>query len=182
MTSRVGKNGLSATASRCSDFSENLTDATASLCAKMAQFRQRKRKKEAPKPSRADEEFHNHRPRGNGFVGSISSGCRRRTNSEEEAPDTSSYHPEATPATQFERDLKYVRDAHFAYVWVFSRKDGKEFTKEDSQALRTNAPGVVDWVTTDSNRKVIGGSNFAINPPQMAALEKRFKIEDYSGK
>ena len=113
----------------------------------------------------------------------ISSGCRRRTNSEEEAPpDTSTYHPEATPATQFERDLKYVRDAHFAYVWVFSRKDGKEFTKEDSEALRTNAPGVVDWVTTDSNRKVIGGSNFAIDPPQMAALEKRFKIEDYSGK
>ena len=113
----------------------------------------------------------------------ISSGCRRRTNSEEESPpDTSTYHPEATPATQFERDLKYVRDAHFAYVWVFSRKDGKEFTKEDSEALRTNAPGVVDWVTTDSNRKVIGGSNFAIDPPQMAALEKRFKIEDYSGK
>ena len=113
----------------------------------------------------------------------ISSGCRRRTNSEEEAPpDTSTYHPEATPATQFERDLKYIRDAHFAYVWVFSRKDGKEFTKEDSEALRTNAPGVVDWVTTDSNRKVIGGSNFAIDPPQMAALEKRFKIEDYSGK
>ena len=113
----------------------------------------------------------------------ISSGCRRRTNSEEESPpDTSTYHPEATPATQFERDLKYIRDAHFAYVWVFSRKDGKEFTKEDSEALRTNAPGVVDWVTTDSNRKVIGGSNFAIDPPQMAALEKRFKIEDYSGK
>ena len=113
----------------------------------------------------------------------ISSGCRRRTNSEEEAPpDTSTYHPEATPATQFERDLTYVRDAHFAYVWVFSRKDGKEFTKEDSEALRTNAPGVVDWVTTDSNRKVIGGSNFAIDPPQMAALEKRFKVEDYSGK
>ena len=112
-----------------------------------------------------------------------SSGCRKRTDSEAEAPpDTSTYHPEATPATEFERDLKYIRDAHFAYVWVFSRKDGKEFTKEDSEALRTNAPAVVDWVTTDSNRKVIGGSNFAINPPQLAALEKRFKIEDYSGK
>ncbi len=109
-------------------------------------------------------------------------GCRKRTNSEDEPPDTSTYHPEATPATQFERDLKYVRDAHFAYVWVFSRKNGKELTKEDSETLRTNAPGVVDWVTTDSNRKVIGGSNFAIDPPQMAALEKRFKIEDYSGK
>jgi len=112
----------------------------------------------------------------------ISSGCRRRTNSEEEAPDTSTYHPEATPATQFERDLKYIRDAHFAYVWVFSRKDGKELTKEDSEVLRTNAPAVVDWVTTDSNRKVIGGSNFAIDPPQLGALQKRFNIEDYSGK
>src|SRR4029077_8916025 len=103
----------------------------------------------------------------------MSSGCRRRTTSEEEAPDTSTYHPEATPGTQFERDLKYLRHGRFAYVWVFSRKDGKEFAKEDSEALRTNAPRVVDWVTTDSNRKVIGGSNFAIDPPQMTALEKR---------
>jgi hypothetical protein len=111
-----------------------------------------------------------------------SSGCRKRAASEEEAPDASSYHPEATPTTQFERDLKYIRDAHFAYVWVFSRKDGKEFTKEDSEALRTNAPGVVDWVTTDSNRKVIGGSNFPIEAPQLGTLQKRFNIEDYSGK
>jgi len=111
------------------------------------------------------------------------SGCRHATSSsDDETADVPAYHPEATPATQFERDLKYVRDAHFAYVWVFSRKDGKEFTKEDSEALRTNAPRVVDWVMTDSNRKVIGGSNFAIDSPQMAALEKRFKIEDYSGK
>jgi hypothetical protein len=110
-----------------------------------------------------------------------SSACRKRT-FEDETPDTSTYRPEATPATQFDRDLKYVRDAHFAYVWVFSRKDGKEFTKEDSEALRTNAPRVVDWVTTDANRKVIAGSNFAIEAPQVATLEKKFKIEDYSGK
>lgn len=108
-------------------------------------------------------------------------GCRSR-GAADETPDTSTYHPEATPATQFERDLKYIRDGHFQYVWVFSRKDEKELTKEDSEALRTNAPKVVDWVTTDSNHKVIGGSNFAIEAPQLAALEKRFKIEDYSGK
>jgi hypothetical protein len=112
----------------------------------------------------------------------LTSGCRKRAASEDEAPDISTYHPEATPASQFERDLKYIRDGHFTYVWVFSRKDGKELTKEDSEALRTNAPKVVDWITTDANRKVIGGSNFEIDAPQMAALEKRFKIEDYSGK
>jgi len=109
------------------------------------------------------------------------SACRR-TASDDETPDTSTYRPEATPATQFERDMKFIRDGHFTHVWIFSRKDGKELTKEDSDALRTNAPKVVDWVTTDGRKKVIGGSNFPIEPSELAALEKRFKIEDYSGK
>ena len=108
--------------------------------------------------------------------------CRRATSSEDETPDTSTYRPESTPATQFERDLKYVRDGHFIYVWIFSRKDGKELTKEDADVLRTNASKVVDWVTTEEKRKVIGGSNFPLEAPQMAALQRRFKIEDYSGK
>lgn len=120
------------------------------------------------------------------FVGALLlvafTACKRNSSSAEETPDTSTYRPEATPATQFERDLKYVRDGHFTHVWVFSRKDGKELMKEDSDALRTNAPKVVDWVTTDQNRKVIAGSNFDIDPPQMAALQKRFKVEDYSAK
>jgi hypothetical protein len=107
--------------------------------------------------------------------------CRRRAATEDETPDTSTYRPESTPATQFERDLKYVRDAHFIYVWIFSRKDGKELTPEDSQVLHTNAPKVVDWVKTDQNR-VIAGSNFPIDPAQMGNLQKRFKIEDFSGK
>lgn len=107
--------------------------------------------------------------------------CHRRGTSDDETPDTSTYRPESTPATQFERDLKYIRDAHFTYVWIFSRKDGKELTSEDSGVLHTNAPKVVDWVKTDQNR-VIAGSNFPIEPAQMANLQKRFKIEDYSGK
>jgi len=105
--------------------------------------------------------------------------CRRA--SSDETPDTSTYRPESTPATQFERDLKYVRDAHFQHVWVFARKDGKELTKDDSEALRTNAPKVVDWVRTDQNR-VIAGSNFPLEPAQLTALQKRFNIEDYTGK
>ena len=110
-------------------------------------------------------------------------GCHRRgASSDDETPDTSAYHPETTPATQFERDLKYIRDGHFAYVWIFSRKDGKELTREDSEALRTNAPRVVDWVTTQEKKKVIAGSNFPLEPDQTAALQKRFNVEDYSGK
>ena len=109
------------------------------------------------------------------------SACRRSASTDDETPDNSTYRPESTPATQFERDLKYVRDAHFTYVWIFSRKDGKELTKEDSDALHTNAPKVVDWVKTDQNR-VIAGSNFPLEGPQLAALQKRFNIEDYSPK
>jgi len=114
-------------------------------------------------------------------IGILFGGCRQST-STDETPDNSTYRPESTPATQFERDLKFIRDGHFKHVWVFSRKDDKEFTSEDSDALRVNAPRVVDWVTTDANKKVIGGSNFDLEPAQMAALQKRFKIEDYSGK
>ena len=115
-------------------------------------------------------------------IGLCFGACRRSISSNDETPDTSTYRPEATPATQFERDMKYVHDAHFVHTWIFSRKDGKELTKEDSGVLRTNAPKVVDWVTTDQNRKVIAGSNFDIDPQQMAVLQKRFKVEDYSGK
>src|SRR5947209_16974235 len=97
----------------------------------------------------------------------ISFAACRRASSDDQTPDTSTYRPESTPATQFERDLKYVRDGHFTYVWIFSRKDGKELTPEDSQALHTNAPRVVDWVKTDQNR-VIAGSNFPLEPAQMA--------------
>jgi hypothetical protein len=116
------------------------------------------------------------------FVLASFSACRP-TATNDQTPDTSTYRsPAATPATQFERDMKFIRDGHFSHVWVFSRKDGKELTTEDSEALRTSAPKIVDWVTTDGNKKVIGGSNFPIDPPQMTALQKRFTVEDYSGK
>jgi len=106
-----------------------------------------------------------------------SAACHRRAVSDDETPDTSTYRPESTPATEYERDLKYIRDGHFNNVWIFTRKDGKPFTSDDSQVLRTSAPRVVDWVTTDGKKKVIAGSNFGIEPEQMAVLQKRFNVE-----
>ena len=106
--------------------------------------------------------------------------CHRKT--EDATPDTSTYRPESTSATQFERDLKYERDAHFQHLWLFSRKDGKPITKDDSTVLRTNAPKVVDWVLTDEGKKVLAGSNYDIDPANMAELQKRYKVEDYSRK
>lgn len=108
--------------------------------------------------------------------------CRRRASSEDETPDTSTYRPESTPATEFEQKLKDIRDAHFQYVWIFTRLDGKEFTSEDSSILHTNAPKVVDWFGMNDKKKFIAGSNFPIDPKNLLVLQKRYKIEDYSGK
>jgi hypothetical protein len=108
--------------------------------------------------------------------------CRRGASSDDDTPDTSTYRPLPTPATEFEQKLKEVRDAHFQYTWVFTRIDGKEFTSEDSEILHTNAPKVVDWVGMDDKKKYIAGSNFPIEPKPLAILQKRYKIEDYSGK
>ena len=110
------------------------------------------------------------------------SGCRRQSSNDEGPPDTSTYRPLPTPATEFEQRLKEVRDAHFQYTWVFRRLDGKEFKSEDSEILRTNAPRVVDWIGTSDRKTYIAGSNFPIAPENLAALQKRYKIEDYSAR
>ena len=109
-------------------------------------------------------------------------GCRRGPSSDDETPDTSTYRPLPTPATEFEQKLKIIQDAHFQHIWVFTRIDGKEFTSEDSDILHTNAPKVVDWVGMDDKKKFIAGSNFPVDPQNLAVLQKRYRIEDYSGK
>jgi hypothetical protein len=88
----------------------------------------------------------------------------------------------APPLTGFEKDLQYVKNGGYTYIWIFSRKDGKPLDKDDGAFLRTNAPQVVDWVTTDEGKKVIGGTNFNLEEGNLAALKKRFVAEDYSGR
>jgi hypothetical protein len=87
-----------------------------------------------------------------------------------------------TPLTGFERDLQYIRNGSFTYVWVFSRKDGKPLDKDDAAFLRTNAPQVVDWVTTDEGKKVIAGTNFNLEEGNFGVIQKRFVTENYSNK
>jgi hypothetical protein len=90
--------------------------------------------------------------------------------------------PTATPLVGFERDLQFIRNGQYTYVFVFSRKDGKALDKDDSAILRKNAPQVVDWVMTDGGKKVIGGTNFNLEEGGMAELRKKFVVEDYSKK
>jgi len=93
--------------------------------------------------------------------------------------------PAASPTaslTRFEQDLQYIRNGQYTYIWVFSRKDGKPFESSDSAFLRTNAPQVVDWVTTDGGKKVIAGTNFNLEEGNLELLKKRYVAEDYSNK
>ena len=88
----------------------------------------------------------------------------------------------ASPLTGFEKDLQYIRNGQYTYVYMFSRKDKKVLDKEDGAYLRKNAPQVVDWVSTEEGKKVIAGTNFNLEEGNLALLKKRFEVEDFSGK
>ena len=98
------------------------------------------------------------------------------------SPATAPSSPAPTPKTGFEADLDYVRKGQYTYVWVFSRKDSKPLDKNDAAYLRTNAPQVVDWVTTEEGKRVIAGTNFDLAKGNLGLLKKRFTVEDYTGK
>ena len=87
-----------------------------------------------------------------------------------------------SPLTRFEQDLQFIRNGQFTYIWVFSRKDGKPLNREDSAFLRTNAPQVVDWVTTDEGKKVIAGTNFNLEEGNLEKIKQRLVAEDYTGR
>ena len=95
---------------------------------------------------------------------------------------TTASGPAPSPKTGFEADLDYIRKGQFTFVWVFSRKDGKPIDKDDANYLRTNAPQVVDWVSSEGGKKVIAGTNFDLAKGNLELLKKRFVVEDYSGK
>jgi hypothetical protein len=114
---------------------------------------------------------------------SLTACSRSSTNSASPSnPSAAQSSSPVPPKTGFEADLDYVRNGQYSYVWVFSRKDGKPLDKNDSAYLRTNAPQVVDWVTTEEGRKVIAGTNFDLAQGNLELLRKRFVVEDYTGK
>lgn len=115
-------------------------------------------------------------------VGLFQSGCQKPTSETTQTAPAPSPKPQASPLVGFAKDLQYIKNGQYTYVWVFSRKDGKPLDKDDSQFLRTNAPQVVDWVITDEGKKVIGGTNFNLEEGNLGLLKKRFVAEDYSGK
>ena len=90
--------------------------------------------------------------------------------------------PQASPLVGFAKDLQYIKNGQYTYIYVFSRKDGKNLEKSDSDFLRTNAPQMVDWAITDEGKKVIGGTNFNLEEGNLELLKKKYVVEDYSGR
>lgn len=112
----------------------------------------------------------------------LSAACSSPQSPQASEPATGQPFPTASPQSSFERDLKFIRNGNFSYIWVFSRPDGKPLDKDDGNFLRQTAPQVVDWVVTDEGKRVIGGTNFDLEQGGMPALRKRFVVEDYTGK
>jgi hypothetical protein len=112
----------------------------------------------------------------------VFSACSGPETNQSGEPSAAQPVPTADTKRGFERDLQFIRNGQFTYVWVFSRADGKPLDKEDGNFLRQSAPQVIDWVITDEGKRVIGGTNFDLEQAGLPALRKRFVVEDYTGK
>ena len=113
------------------------------------------------------------------FVSACTSGTETGQSNESPAPQS---FPSPSPKSAFERDLQFIRNGQFTYVWVFSRPDGKPIDRDDANFLRQSAPQIIDLVITDEGKRVIGGTNFDLEQGPMPELRKRFVVEDYTGK
>jgi hypothetical protein len=117
------------------------------------------------------------------LVGAISLSSCSSGNTNVGGPTDARSSPAPSPKSGLEADLAYVRKGQYTYVWVFSRKDGKPLDGDDGAFLKTNAPQVVDWVTSDPAKKyVVAGTNFDLAKGNLDLLKKRFNAEDYTGR
>ena len=118
------------------------------------------------------------------FVAACSGGSPAPTNNDSSASPAAapSASVQASPLSDFEEALRFVRNGQYTYIWVFSRKDGKPLTPADSIFLKMNAPQLVDLTATTDKTKAIGGTNFNLEEGNMELLRRRFNVEDYSNK
>jgi len=112
----------------------------------------------------------------------LNGGCRKSPDDTTASDSSTPAKPAASPLTGFAKDLQFIKDGGYTYIWVLTRKDAKPFSSEDKDFLHKNAPQVVDTAVTDDRMKAIIGTNFNLEEGNMEALKKRYVMEDYSGK
>ena len=111
----------------------------------------------------------------------IVSGCHKSADSAE--TESTPAKPTTSPLVGFAKDLQFIKNGQYTYIFVLTRKDGKKLDSEDKEYLRKNVPQIVDLVTTEEGKKAIIGTNFNLEEgPMMEALKKRYVVEDYSGR
>lgn len=112
-------------------------------------------------------------------------GCKRSDSGAASGTGSAPQKAAPTPRTDFEQKLDYVRNGQFNHIYVFSRKDGAAFDRDDVEYLTANSPVGEKTnmrVKTDDGRRVVIGTNFEYEAAQLTALSKRFNIEDYTGR
>ena len=120
------------------------------------------------------------------LAASLLSGCRKSSDSASGSASSPQGQSAPTPArTDFEQKLQYVREGQFHHIYVFTRKDGGPFDKDDVAHLNANSPVGEKTnmrVKTDDGRRVLIGTNFEFTQENFDALGQRFNIEDYTGR
>jgi hypothetical protein len=82
--------------------------------------------------------------------------------------------------TTMEKDIDEMRTAGFSFIYVLRRKDGQKFDSEDRGVVRLQTADANRRVTSDEDRAVVIGTNYAIPPQNMMILFERFAVENYS--
>ena len=101
-------------------------------------------------------------------------GCNRS-----DSPDNAAQNKPSA----FERDLASVQRNNYRKVYVISRPDGGAFNTDDKAYLKTNMPIETTMrILTNEDRRLIVGTNFDLKPEHLAAINGRFKLEDFTGR
>lgn len=104
-------------------------------------------------------------------------------NSGRSSNDSSNENSTERPKDTYESALRGVQKSGFDYIFVFRRKDGGKFEREDKVYVRENSPAETNqFVLTDEDRVVIAGSNYPFPEDSLEILRKVFNVEDLSPK
>jgi basic membrane lipoprotein Med (substrate-binding protein (PBP1-ABC) superfamily) len=109
------------------------------------------------------------------FIVALPGGCARSGSRDQNAAQSK--------VSAFEKDLAAVRRNNYQKVYVISRPDGGALNADDKAYLKTNMPIETTMrILTDEDHRLIVGTNFDFKPEHTEALNKRFKVEDYTNR
>ena len=113
-------------------------------------------------------------------VSVIAFGCGANESVLRSGKDPAGQSNAAPTKTSFETDLEGMRTAGFNFIYVLRRKDGAAIVPEDKSVIRVQTTQANRRISADDGKAVLIGSNFQLAPHNMAVLNQRFAVENYS--